>query len=97
METDTVTLLLKEFTRRGYQDVRVNIWRGCRIYVNIKGETPFWFNLKRRFSKNGGSKVECIKELRGGLFEEARKIGRFVWINKEKLLDEMQEGVYYTR
>lgn len=90
-----VEQLLDKWEDRGYSDIRISVWKGLRIYVNIKGIQPFYYALDHRVK--GNYKIGSSKLLQRSIFADARVIGFFIYKNCEGLLKEMKDGQTFSR
>ena len=88
--------ILNEFEWLGYEDVSINLWKGVRLYVNIKGEKPFCLRLDKGFSaRKTYSMIASGEKLPEPLFQNMKHIAALVWKERERIAQEMEDGVYY--
>lgn len=86
--------LIKKLKAAGYKNFMLSVWHGMRLYVDIKGEPDFYYELDKAGTRDCRCNVGSYKKLSNRLFNDARKIGYFVWRNRERLKEEITEKVY---
>lgn len=84
---------IEEWRKLGYTQIRFNLWRGCRLYVNLKDVPAFCYALDERH--HGICYIKTPKKLQGQQFADAKKMGKFVSSHLQEILDELDEGIYY--
>lgn len=89
---ETVHLLEKEFQKRGYKDVSINLWNKTYLFVNVKGKPSFYFDLCHRYNKKCGCQIHSRMVLSPGFFNDMRFIAAFVWRYRNKLQTELSNA-----
>ena len=82
--------ILERWAGKGYPQVTINLWHGVNLYVNIKGEQPFYYEM------DSNCMIHSRKSLKPQLFAQARTLLPFLRAHKDEVRQQMAGGQYYT-
>lgn len=80
----------------GYQAVRVSIWHGTRLFVNLDSYPAFCYQLDKK-GPGRSCRISSQELLPSRVFNDARKLGYFVSEHKALLAHQAKEQAALKR